>query len=183
MDKDMNFNVIYFWHCLQGNTGSLHGFPVVGKPCNIYRLWESLQSVSITGFIHNSLHSFHGLKICSAIGSQYLVLLSNPSLRLLRRSKQNHKIAGITNCKITQCGDPLYLWQNFAISLFVRVKKMGSKMHLALNFLPSSADVFDRHLMRTPRKTAIGILIVYCSYNILLQTEILMYVCTVVLDT
>jgi hypothetical protein len=53
-----------------------------------------------------------------------------------------------------------------------------------VNFLPSSADVFDRHLMRIPRKTAIGILIVYCSYNILLQTEILMYVhSTGVLDS
>ena len=61
---------------------------------------------------------------------------------------------------------------------------MGSEMHLALNFLPSSADVFDTHLMRIPRKTAIGILIVYCSYNTLLQTEILMYVhCTGVLDS
>ena len=51
-----------------------------------------------------------------------------------------------------------------------------TEMHPALNFLPSSADVFDRHLMKIPRKTAFGILIVYCSYNILLQTEILMYV-------
>ena len=42
------FGLVYFWleqfyftvhcRCLQDTTGSLQGFPVVGKPCNIYRL-------------------------------------------------------------------------------------------------------------------------------------------------
>ena len=37
--------------CLQGITGSLQGFPVVGKPCNIYRLRGN--PIIIMGFPRN----------------------------------------------------------------------------------------------------------------------------------
>ena len=37
----LSFWLLWRLHCkcLQGIRGSLQGFPVVGKPCNIYRLW------------------------------------------------------------------------------------------------------------------------------------------------
>ena len=56
-----SFSLSLHCKCLQGITGSLQGFPVVGKPCNIYRLQGNpiiimgfpLQSVNITWFTHN----------------------------------------------------------------------------------------------------------------------------------
>ena len=37
--------------CLRGITGSLQVFPVMGKPCNIYRLWGN--PIIVMGFPSN----------------------------------------------------------------------------------------------------------------------------------
>ena len=78
--------------CLQGITGSLQVFPVVEKPCNIYRLWWNsiiISGVSLwfllpfsidsAGFpcrdpVVSSPRSFHGVKICSVLCNAQLCI-------------------------------------------------------------------------------------------------------------